>query len=311
MVDSQQAGGTGPGKLYGIVGAVLTPFDGDGAVDRAALEREVAYMASHCDAISVAGAEVAEYRALSAGARRDLMRATAEAADGRVKTLVGVSAGSIGEIAELCELAAELGGSWAQVLLPHRTWGGEPSASEVVAFVEAVVAVSPLPVVLYHNPGYGADPSLDALVAACAIDGVAAVKDSSRNIARVLRAVEEIDKAGHAAYLGTMQPLLSILLAGGSGAMMPPPATALCAAIRDAFAAGNLRKAADLQQLLAVFPVKWAGKHGLAPTMKAAMEAAGMPLGAPAPPFPPLSAADVAAIREIVRAWPVATVTAP
>ncbi|HEY4281070.1 MAG TPA: dihydrodipicolinate synthase family protein [Conexibacter sp.] len=309
MVDSDHAAGDAPGKLYGIVGALLTPFDGDGAVDGAALEREIGYMASHCDAISIAGAEVAEYRALSASARRDLTRESARLVDGRVPTMIGVSAPSLGETAELCELAAELGGTWSQVLLPNRTWGGEPTASEVVAFVEAVVASSPLPVVLYHNPGQGSDPSLDALVAACEVDGVVAVKDSSRNISRVLRLVEEIEKPGHAGYLATIQPLLTVLLAGGSGAMAPPPSTALGAAIRDAYRAGDLQRAADLQQLAAIFPGKWSGKHGLAPTMKAAMDAIGMPLGAPAAPYPPLSADDIAAIGEIVRAWPVTTPT--
>jgi 4-hydroxy-tetrahydrodipicolinate synthase len=158
--------------------------------------------------------------------------------------------------------------------------------------------------VLYHNPGQGADPSLDAIVEACAVPGVVAIKDSSRNVSRALRAVEEIDRAGHARYLTTIQPLLTVLLAGGSGAMAPPPSTFVGAAIRDAVAAGDVAGAVELQRLVAVFPARWSAGHGLAPTAKAAMTALGMPLGDPGHPHLPVPEADAQAIAAVVRGWP-------
>jgi 4-hydroxy-tetrahydrodipicolinate synthase len=290
--------------LRGIVGALLTPFDEDGAVDRPALEREVDLLAGHCDAVSVAGAEVSEYRVLSPAARRELIRDAIGLVDGRLPVLAGVSAPSLAEIAELAALAADAGATYAQVLLPHRTWGGEPQTREVVAFTESVVAASALPVVLYHNPGQGADPSFDAIVAACAVDGVVAIKDSSRNVSRTLRAVEEIDRAGHARYLATIQPLLTVLLAGGSGAMAPPPSTLVGAAIRDAVTAGDVARAVELQRLVSVFPARWTASHGLAPTAKAAMTALGMPLGDPGHPHLPVPEDDARAIAALVGGWP-------
>jgi 4-hydroxy-tetrahydrodipicolinate synthase len=290
--------------LRGIVGAVLTPFGPDGDVDETAAARQIDLLASHCDSVSVLGAEVTEYRALSPARRRALLREEIAMVDGRMPVLAGVTAASLAETAELCELVAEAGATYAQVLLPNRTWGGQPGAAELVRFTEAVVAASPLPVVLYHNPGQGSDPSLDAVIEACAVPGVVGIKDSSRNVSRVLRAVEEIDRAGHARYLGTIQPLLTILVAGGSGAMAPPPSTLVGAAMRDAVAAGDVARAAELQRLVSVFPAKWSGPHGLAPTMKAAMPAVGLDLGDPAPPHGPLSAADREAIAALVGAWP-------
>jgi 4-hydroxy-tetrahydrodipicolinate synthase len=286
------------------VGAVLTPFTTDGEVDEAAAAREIDLLVSHCDAVSVLGAEVSEYRALSPGRRRGLLREEIAMVGARRPVLAGVTAASLAETAELCELVADAGATYAQVLLPNRTWGGQPGTAELVTFAEAVVAASPLPIVLYHNPGQGSDPSLDAIIAACAVPGVAAIKDSSRNVSRVLRAVEEIDHAGHARYLGTIQPLLTILLAGGSGAMAPPPSTLVGAAMRDAVADGDLARAAQLQRLVSVFPARWSGPYGLAPTMKAAMPAIGLALGDPAFPHPPLSAADTEAVAALVGAWP-------
>ena len=288
----------------GVVGAVLTPFGPDGDVDRDLLVAEIDLLAGHCDALSILGAEVTEYRALGPQRRRELLREAIGLVDGRRPVLAGVSAPSLAEIAELAELAADAGATYAQVLLPNRTWGGTPDAGELVAFTQAVVAASPLPVVLYHNPGQGSDPALEAIVAACAVPGVVAIKDSSRNVSRVLRAVEEIDHAGHARYLGTIQPLLTILLAGGSGAMAPPPSTLVGAAMRDAAAAGDLARAAQLQRLVSIFPAKWSGRHGLAPTMKAAMAAVGLPLGDPAPPYAPLPPDAARAVTDLVAGWP-------
>jgi len=291
-------------ELTGVVGAVLTPFRAEGTVDEDVVRAQIDLLAGHCDAISVLGAEASEYRVLDPAVRRDLLRSAIAHADGRVPVLAGVSAESPAEIAELSALVAEAGATYAQVLVPRRSWGGEPTTAELVTFAERVVADSPLPVVLYHNPGHGSDPSLEALVAMCAVPGVHAIKDSSRNIARVLRAVDEIQHAGHARYLGTIQPLLTILGAGGAGAMTPPPATLVAAGIRDAVAAGDLQRAFELQRLVSVFPVRWTARHGLAAVMKTAAGHLGLPLGPPAPLASAVPAADAAEISHALRHWP-------
>jgi 4-hydroxy-tetrahydrodipicolinate synthase len=300
-----------PADLRGVIGAVLTPFRPDGTVDRDLLRVEVDVLVGHCDAVSVLGAEASEHRVLPPADRRELLRWTVARVDGRVPVLAGVTAASPAETAELAALAADAGATHAQVLVPRRSWGGEPTAAELVAFAEAVVEDSPLPVVLYHNPGHGSDPALEALVAMCAVPGVVAIKDSSRNVSRVLRAVEEIQHAGHAAYFGTIQPLLTVLLSGGAGAMTPPPATLVAAAIRDAVDAGDLARAAELQRLVAIFPARFTPRHGLAAVMKTAAAELGLLLGVPAPlatAVPPGDAADIAAA---VAAWPRIPAAAP
>jgi 4-hydroxy-tetrahydrodipicolinate synthase len=291
--------------LEGVVGAALTPLDADGAVDAAALATQIDLLADHCQVISVFGAEVSEYRALTAAQRRDGLRAAIALVDGRRPVLAGISSSSIAEIAELAELVASAGADAAQLLLPARDWGGEPSASELVAFVQAAVEVSPLPIVVYHNPGWGADPSIDALIALTAIDGVVGIKDSSRNVSRILRLSAEIEGTGQARYLTTIQPLLTTLLAGGAGAMMPPPATLIGARIVEAVAAGDLAAAAEHQRAVARFPAQWAGRYGLAPVMKAALNHLGVAVGAPANPAAALPAADLEALGLELDRWPV------
>ena len=157
-----------------------------------------------------------------------------------------------------------------------------------------------MPLLLYLNPGPGAEVGPDATVAITKIPQVKYVKESSRDLARVSRLIVEIDHAGHARYFTTMQMLLITLMLGGSGATMPPPACYIAAKIIDAYKAKDYEKAAKLQLEFALFPAKYQGK-GLAPVMKAAMELIDIPLGDPYPPFPALNAEEKKALGEALK----------
>lgn len=288
--------------LNGVVGALVTPFGEDGRVARKDMASIAEYMIDDCDAISVLGAEVSEYRMLSPQLRRELLVENLAALAPRMRTLAGVSADTTAEVIELAELAAVAGAEFAQMLLPVRPYGGNASRAEVIRFVETVASRSPLPIVLYHHPGLGSDPALDVLVEACSIDNVVAIKDSSRDISRNLRAVEEIQMAGHAQYLGTIQPMLAIMASGGAGAMTPPPLTRIAAGIRDAVRGGDLPRAGQLQSLISVFPAKWASA-GLMPACKAALEFFGVPGGNLADTYAPVDLQTKLEIEAVLETW--------
>jgi 4-hydroxy-tetrahydrodipicolinate synthase len=289
----------------GVIGACLTPFAPGGGVDAGALESEIDFLCGHCDAVSILGAEVSEYRLLSPADRRRGLVAGVERVAGRAGIVAGASSDRLDEVIELAETAADAGAGFAQVLVPLRPWGPEPATAELVAFFEAVAARSPLPVVAYHNPTRGADPPPDALVRIAEIDGVAAFKESSRDMSRIGRLIEEIDVAGHARYFTTMQPLLATLVQGGSGAMMPAGASVIGAEVVDAVRAGDLERAAVAQRLFATFPARWKS-YGLAPVMRSALRHMGVEIGDPPPPFAAVTPDDDAAIGAFLAAAGVA-----
>ena len=106
--------------------------------------------------------------------------------------------------------------------MPIRPWGGQPTIADLIQFFTEVASVSPLPIVAYHNPGPGADPPLDAFVRLSELNKVDYFKESSRDITKITRLIEQIQLAGKANYFTTMQPLLTTLMMGGAGATMPP-----------------------------------------------------------------------------------------
>ncbi len=286
--------------IKGIIGACLTPFGEDDRVNYDALRREIDFLVTDCDAISIAAVEAAEYTMLSREERKELLRLGTEMVDKRVPVILGVSSPSPHEVIELAEFAASVGGDLVQVLMPLRPWGGQPTIAELMEFYTQVASASPLPLVTYHNPGPGADPPQDAFVKISEINNVRYFKESSRDITKISRLIEQIDLAGKGYYFTTMQPLLATLMMGGSGATMPPPGTTIGAQVVRAFRAGDIERARFWQRCFALFPGKWAA-YGLPPVMKSAMKHFGVDIGDPSRPYSPVSPRDHAQIGQFLH----------
>lgn len=276
----------------GIIGAALTPFTEDNRVDLARLEPLLDFMVDHCDAVSLLGAEVSEYQILGDADRVETLRTAIDTVGGRVPALAGASSPDVAEVLRLAESAGNSGADFIQVLMPRHPGGNPARVGDLVAYFERIAASSPLPIIAYHNPSQGTDTDAATMVELSRIDGVVGFKESSRDLTKIGRLCAEIDSAGHARYYTTMQPLLTTLQLGGSGAMMPPPGTLIGAQVVAALRDGDHERAAQWQRHFRLFPSRWS-KYGLTTTMKAAMGALGYDLGGPAAPFGPMSDADI------------------
>lgn len=286
----------------GLVVPPLTPFTSDLKVDEATLKREVDYIVEDCGAamVSAAGVETTEYHYLTMDERIELIKRTYEFVDSRVPVVVGISHPNVRTAIGLGQMAQEMGADALQVLAPQRPFGGAPNLDDLVTYFEAISAETDLPIMLYLNPGPGADVNPAWTLTLAQLPKVAYVKESSRDLARVSRLIVEIDHAGHAKYFTTMQMLLASIQLGGSGATMPPPGAYIANEIIRRFQAGDHAGAAELQCQFALWPARWMG-YGLAPALKAAMEIVGLPLGEPYPPFKPVSDADKKKMEEYLK----------
>ena len=287
----------------GLIVAPLTPFTTDLVVDDKALARQMDYIiaSSRPTMIVAAGVETQEYTYLSFEERKQLIRATIEAAAGRVPVMVGISHPSFKTAIELAHFAEKLGAAAVQLLAPLRPFAGPPTERDLIAYFEAIGRETGLSIALYLNPGPGADVSIPATIALAKLPKVQLIKESSRDLSRVGRLIVEIDHAGHARYFTTMQMLLATIELGGAGATMPPPASEIARHIIDAFLAKDYVRAAQLQLQFALFPSRWMHR-GLAPAMKAAMRIIGAPAGEPYPPYQSLSGEELADLEAVLAA---------
>ena len=276
-------------NLPGTIVPPLTPFTADGRVDFDALKGIVDYVVEDCDASMViaAGVEAQEYQYLDFEARKELIAKTIEFVDGRRPVAVGISHPSVRVAIELAGFATANGAAALQLLAPNRPTGGPAKLSEHVAYFEAVLKETDLPMMLYLNPGPGADVSVPATIELASIDGIHYVKESSRDLARVSRLIEEIEHAGLARYFTTMQMYLATLALGGSGVTLPAPGSFIARKITEAFQKGDFAEAARLQRQFALWPARWM-PFGLAAVMKATLNYLGVPAGLPYPPYEPI-----------------------
>lgn len=281
-----------------VVVPPLTPFTSDLCVDVDALRKGVDHVVGECGASMVvaAGVEAQEYQYLDHRERLELVDRTIEFVDGRRPVVVGISHPAVRQAIALAHHAESRGASALQLLAPLRPFGGQPTTADLVAYVEAVIAETSLPVMLYLNPASGADVSVPATIELAQLDGVAYVKESSRDLSRVSRLIVEIDATGAARYFTTMQMLLISLQLGGSGVTLPPPAARLAAMIVRAYSAGDTTEAVRLQRQFALYPARWMHR-GLTTVMKASLELLGVPAGDPYPPYPPIRGAELDALR--------------
>ena len=286
--------------LNGIIGAVLTPFDEEGKINYDAMHKEIDFIVADADAVSIGAVEAAEYTMLTPEERKEMLQKAYEMVDKRRPVIMGASNPSPRGVLELAEYAAGLGADYVQVLMPLRPWGGQPTPQELYDYFGEIAYQSPLPLVAYHNPGPGADPTAEATIRLSTIYNIRAFKESSRDITKISRLIEEIELTGNAHYFTTMQPLLPTLMMGGSGATMPPPGTHIGARVVKAFRDGDLEQATRWQRIYSIFPGKW-GAYGLPPVMKAAMSFFGIELGDPARPYHPVSPWDRAEIGNFLR----------
>ncbi|MBL0422638.1 dihydrodipicolinate synthase family protein [Ramlibacter sp. AW1] len=291
-----------PIKLPGLIVPPLTPFTAELKVDEKALLAGVDYVVEDCNAAMViaAGVEAQEYHYLTLEERKHLIDRTFEYVDRRRPVAVGISHPSFKIAVELAHHAQRIGADAVQLLAPLRPFGGEPTQQELLDYFELISRETDLPVILYLNPGPGANVSIADTIALAKLERVKYVKESSRDLSRVSRLIAEIELEGHAKYFTTMQMLLITLELGGSGITLPPPAAMLANKVIQAFVAGDMKEAARLQLQFALFPARWM-HHGLTPTLKAALKILGISAGDPYPPYPPISGKDLQALEAYIK----------
>lgn len=287
----------------GVIVPPMTPFTADGAIDYDAYETQLEFIIAETGATSIPlmAVEAQEYRCLDVDARQDAIRRGATIIDGRLPIIVGASADSYQQAIEIGSIAREVDAAALQLLIPRRPQGGDTRIAELVAFFEQVHDALGLPLVAYHNPGPGADLSVDELIQLAKSDAVIAFKESSRNLRHVTRAIEHIDHPDLANYYTTMEMSLITLLLGGSGITVPAPPAVVVSDIVDAVQRGDIEAAATRQRAFADFPAPFL-KHGFPTVMKAALEHMGIPSGTPYPPAQPVPDTDRRDIAEALDA---------
>jgi dihydrodipicolinate synthase/N-acetylneuraminate lyase len=290
---------------WGYWPAAPTPFDALGRLDlvawRSLLEL---YIEQGVHGVLVNGSS-GEWFSQSRSEREVLVEVAVEAVAGRIPVVVGVTAFTAAEAAELAHHAATAGADGALATPPPYV---HPSPAEIVAFYAEVTNATELPFMVYNWPrGVSVDISAQpGLVAELAdLDRVVAVKDSSGDWLRMLGTVESVSDRVRVFGSFLHRRGLAVLLGLGGdgnidgGGVGAPFGVPFYEAVRrgDRVAAEHeADKYAALSD--ALIRADYSGRYASpVAQLKAVMKLLGQPGGEVRPPLLPLT--DAAATAEI------------
>lgn len=290
--------------LAGVMVALVTPADENGAVDAAAVERLVErVLAGGVSGISPAGS-TGEGPRLTSAERVSLTARVRALAPAGLPVVPGLPAVNPADALSELEELADAGASAALVSPPSYY----PLPDEaVLSLYTGLADRSPLPLLLYNIPVFTKVRIAPEVAAALAgHPSVIGMKDSSRDMEYQQEVIQACSGTGFRVLTGTDTLLVASLVTGASGAIVASAnlAPELAVGVYDAFTSGDAGTARRLQEQLAQV-VAACRRPGFPAGWKAALEIAGVCGARPVPPGAILSGAQRAGLAaELAAALP-------
>ena len=165
-------------EIRGILTAMATPFDEDGAVDHDAARGLAVHLLEHGSHGLVVGATTGECPTLTDGETIELLRAVRAEVGDEALLICGTGTNDTRHSGELTKMAAAASADASLVVVPYYN---KPNAAGLRAHFESVAAAVPeLPMVMYNIPSrvvINMPPELLAEIGA--VDNIVAVKQAN------------------------------------------------------------------------------------------------------------------------------------
>jgi 4-hydroxy-tetrahydrodipicolinate synthase len=293
-------------SLSGVLTALVTPFDSQGAIDEAALRRVVDRNIDGGVHGVVACGSTGEFTTLSGGERRLVVETVIDQAAGRVPVVAQTGAQSTTEAIELSQHAEKAGASALMVVAPYY----EPlSMDETELYLRTVADSVTTPVMLYNLPvatGVNMTPEFVGSLAR-QVENIQYVKDATGDLAQAGKLIHHYGDVV-STFVG-WDPLLLAALSEGAGGVMAGTANVFAAqlvSIHTAIAERDLDRArSEWEQLYPLMDAIMSAPF--VPAVKAALNAIGFTVGDPRRPVLPLDPATAATITRLASAIPSST----
>ncbi len=265
MIDSKRFRGTGV--------ALITPFDGNGAIDYVALARVIEHVLQN-DGVDyiVSLGTTGEAIPLTAAECREVLDFTKKAVNGRVPLVIGFFGGN--NTLSLVEKIKNYDVSGFDAIMSSSPAYNKPSQEGIFQHYMKVAEVSPLPIIIYNVPGRTSS-NLEAetiLRLANSSSKFIAVKEASGNIAQAMQILKY--RPAHFLVLSGDDPLTLPLIGAGADGVISVIANAFpveFSSMTRAALAGDFPAARTLNnQLLDLH--KWLYVDGNPCGIKAVME---------------------------------------
>jgi 4-hydroxy-tetrahydrodipicolinate synthase len=283
-------------QISGVVPPMTTPFRADDTIDEDALRAETRYM---IDVAAVHGLAVCgstgEGHTLTTEETRRITRVVVQEAAGRIPIITGIITDSTASAIERGRAVADLGAVALQVTPPHYLF--RPDDDAMLRHFDALAAGTRMPILIYNVvPWAYLSPQLLTRIIT-SVEGVVGVKQSAGDMKLLADLLLLLGNRGRimSAVDALLYPSFALGAHGAIAAVLTAVPT-LVVALWDAVQTGDHKAALPLhEKILRVWNA--INADNLPANTKTCQALQGRSAGAPRPPMPPSSPAQVAAAR--------------
>ena len=286
-------------NFHGVFPYLVSPVDADGKVRTDVLGRL-------CDDLIKAGVHgltplgsTGEFAYLNGEQRTAVVRATIEAAAGRVPVVAGVVSTATADAVAQAKAYQKLGADGILAILEAYF---PLQDAQVESYFRAIADAVDIPVVIYTNPQFQrSDLSLDVIEHLAAHPRIGYIKDASTNTGRLLSIMNRCGDNIRVFSASSHIPA-AVMLIGGQGWMAGPA----CIIPRQSVELYNLCRRQRWEEAMALQRKLWRvneafARYNLAACIKAGLAIQGYDVGDPVPPQAPLTADARRAVEAVLR----------
>jgi 4-hydroxy-tetrahydrodipicolinate synthase len=239
--------------FFGSITALITPF-ADGKIDESAFQRFVDWQIEQGSNGLVPSGSTGESATLSHAEHEHVVRLCVEATAGRVPVIAGTGSNSTSEAISLTRAAEQAGADAALVVTPYYN---KPSQEGLYQHYKAIHDQCRLPILIYNIPGRSViDMSVDTMARLAELPRIVGVKDATADLTRPSRTRQAIGP--DFCQLSGEDPTVPAFLAQGGHGCISVTANAApkaCAALQEAWRAGELTRMAELRDRLTLLNI--------------------------------------------------------
>ena len=271
--------------FHGVFPYLVSPISSDGEIRTDVLSRLIEdLIAAGVHGLTCLGS-TGEFAYLDQGQREAVVKATVEAAAGRVPVIAGVASTTTAGAVAQARAYEQLGVDGILAILEAYFPLKDP---QIESYFHAVADAVGVPIVLYTNPQFQrSDLSLDVIARLAEHPRIGYLKDASTNTGRLLSIR---NRCGLQLFAASSHIPACVMLLGGVGWMAGPACVVprLSVELYELCRAGCWVEAMALQRSLWRINEAFA-RFNLAACIKAGLEWQGYPVGDPIAPQSPLS----------------------
>jgi len=276
-------------NFKGIIPPMVTPFDENGAIRYDFFERNIEkYIETGIEGFLVLGSN-GESVYLEHSEKLKLIESARKRIPTSMNLLAGTGVESTQGTITLTKEAADRGADAALVKNPFY-FKSQMTFDVYMAHYTAVADASPIPVIIYNVPVFTGLPLQSRVVIELSKHpNIRGIKDSSGDVKLISEVAWNTDRSTFSIVAGAAATLFPAMVSGAGGGVIAIACAAPKAALAlyRAFAAGDYKRAGEIQRIIAPAAGAVTEKHGIA-GLKGAMELEGLQSGLPRRPLLPL-----------------------